>query len=87
VDNFGILNGHLVYLINIWYIWNIFGLLVYFSSFGTLCQEKKSGNPALYLGIDSRLKYFQYIYLVLHDITFIYLGTSTMYMVFVSYDN
>jgi hypothetical protein len=42
MEGIGIFNGRLVYLSAIWYM---FGLLVYFSSFGIFHQEK-SGNPA-----------------------------------------
>jgi hypothetical protein len=50
--SFGTFCGHLVYFVAIWYILWPFGIfcghLVYFSSFG-ICQQVKSGNPALNL--------------------------------------
>jgi hypothetical protein len=47
---FGLFCGHLEYFAPIWYIsWLhiciFYGYLVYFSRFGMLNQEKKSGNP------------------------------------------
>jgi hypothetical protein len=45
IENVGIIYGHLVYFTAIWYIlWPFGNLLVIFSRFGILCQEK-SGNP------------------------------------------
>jgi hypothetical protein len=44
-EEVGILNGHLVYFTDIWYIFgHTYIHVVYFSHFGMFCPEK-SGNP------------------------------------------